>query len=163
LVQDISSTIEGEFDNVIHAASGFLNDVDMFNASFFSNKRCIEIASQNNCPLVYISSTEVYAPIRTYGIMKLAGEFLVKTYLYRFIIRPYHIYGPRMNPNDGRIQSEIIKELLNKKSKRRGDGSAIRTFTHVNDLIDALILVLAKGTCETIYDVTNELEETTII
>ena len=45
----------------------------------------------------------------------------------------------------------------------RGDGSAIRTFTHVNDLLDAISLVLAKGTCGTIYDVTNELEETTII
>jgi nucleoside-diphosphate-sugar epimerase len=164
LVQDVSATIAGEFDVVVHAASGFLNDMDMFNANFLGTKRCIEVASRNNCPLVYISSAEVYAPIRTYGIMKLAGECLVKTYPYGFIIRPFHIYGPRMNLNDGRIQSEIIKTLVNKKIlKMRGDGSAIRTFTHVNDLLDAISLVLAKGTCGTIYDVTNELEATTII
>ena len=151
LVQDVSAPIKGEYEVVIHAASGFLNDTDMFNANFLGTKRCIEVASRNNCPLVYISSAEAYEPVRTYGIMKLAGECLVKTYSKGFIIRPFHIYGPRMNLNDGRIQSEILKALRdNSVLKMRGDGSAIRTFTHVDDLLSAIELILAKGTQGTI-------------
>lgn len=163
LVQDVSAPIAGEFDVVIHAASGFLNDTDMFNANFLGTKRCIEVASRTNCPLVYISSAEAYEPVRTYGIMKLAGECLVKTYSQGFIVRPFHIYGPRMNLNDGRIQSEILKSLRdNSVLKMRGDGTAIRTFTHVDDLLSAIELIIAKGTHGTIYDVSNETEATSI-
>lgn len=163
LVQDVSAPIAGEFDVVIHAASGFLNDADMFNANFLGTKRCIEVASRTNCPLVYISSAEAYEPVRTYGIMKLAGECLVKTYSKGFIVRPFHIYGPRMNLNDGRIQSEILKSLRdNTVLKMRGNGSAIRTFTHVDDLLSAIELILAKGTNGAIYDISNENEATSI-
>lgn len=163
VVQDVSEKIEGEFDVVIHAASGFLNDVDMFNANFLGTKRCIEVASRTNCPLLYISSAEAYEPVRTYGIMKLAGECLVKTYSKGFIIRPFHIYGPRMNLNDGRIQSEILKSLRdNSVLKMRGDGTAIRTFTHVDDLMAAIQVILIKGEEGTIYDVTNESEAISI-
>lgn len=163
LVQNVSEPISGDFDVVIHAASGFSDDVDMFNANFLGTKRCIEVATRSACPLIYISSAEAYEPVRTYGIMKLAGECLVKTYSKGFIVRPFHIYGPRMNLHDGRIQSEILKSLRdNSVLKMRGDGSAIRSFTHVNDLISAIELVMAKGTEGTIYDVSNESEATTI-
>jgi nucleoside-diphosphate-sugar epimerase len=163
LVQDVSTPISGEFELVIHAASGFTNDIEMFNANFLGTKRCIEVATRNNCPLVYISSAEAYEPVRTYGIMKLAGEYLVKTYLNGFIIRPFHIYGPLMNLNDGRIQSEILKSLrYDTVLKMRGDGSAIRTFTHVNDLITAIELIILKGKQGIIYDVSNESEAISI-
>ena len=163
LVQSVSERIDGEFDLIIHAASGFSEDLDMFNANFMGTKRCIEVARRNSCPLIYISSAEAYQPVRTYGIMKLAGECLIKTYSKGFIVRPFHIYGPRMNLNDGRIQSEILKSLRDKSIlKMRGDGSAIRTFTHVNDLLSAIELILEKGTPSIIYDVSNEHEATSI-
>ena len=163
LVQDVSEPIDGEFEIVIHAASGFSNDIEMFKANFLGTKRCIEVAKRNGCPLVYISSAEAYEPVRTYGIMKLAGEYLVKTYMNGFIIRPFHIYGPLMNLNDGRIQSEILKSLRDKSIlKMRGDGTAIRTFTHVNDLLAAIDLIIEKGKQGIIYDVTNEFEATSI-
>jgi len=163
LVQDVSEPIDGEFELVIHAASGFSNDIEMFQANFLGTKRCIEVAKRNSCPLIYISSAEAYEPVRTYGIMKLAGEYLVKTYLNGFIIRPFHIYGPLMNLNDGRIQSEILKSLSNNSIlKMRGDGSAIRTFTHVNDLLAAIELIIVKGKQGVIYDVSNEFEATSI-
>jgi nucleoside-diphosphate-sugar epimerase len=162
-VQNVSEPIEGIYDVVVHAASGFSDDVDMFNANFLGTKRCIEVATRSNCPLLYISSAEAYEPVRTYGIMKLAGECLVKTYPKGLIVRPFHIYGPRMNLNDGRIQSEILKSLRDSSVlKMRGDGSAIRCFTHVDDLLYAIRLVLEKGRYGVIYDVSNETEATTI-
>jgi dTDP-D-glucose 4,6-dehydratase len=44
----------------------------------------------------------------------------------------------------------------------RGDGTAIRTFTHVNDLLAAIDLIIEKGKQGIIYDVTNEFEATSI-
>ena len=163
IVQNVSDEIAGNYDIVVHAASGFSNDVDMFNANFLGTKRCIEVATRSGCPLLYISSAEASEPVRTYGIMKLAGECLVKTYGKGLIVRPYHIYGPGMNLDDGRIQSEIIKAISNKSVlKMRGDGTAIRTFTHVNDLLRAIKIVIQSGEAGEIYDVSNEAEATTI-
>lgn len=34
LVQDVSESIDGEYELVIHAASGFSNDIEMFQANF---------------------------------------------------------------------------------------------------------------------------------
>jgi UDP-glucuronate decarboxylase len=135
----------------------------MFNANFLGTKQCIDVASRNNCKLLYISSAEAYEPVRTYGIMKLAGEYLVKTYSKGFIVRPFHIYGPKMNLNDRRIQSEILKSLRTSTTlKMRGDGSAVRTFTHVDDLLSGIEIILEKGDPRTIYDISNESEPTSI-
>jgi UDP-glucuronate decarboxylase len=164
IVQDVADKIEGHFDVIIHAASGFTDDVGMFNANFLGTKRCIEVAKRNHSPLLYISSAEAYQPVRTYGIMKLAGECLVRTYSRGLIVRPFHIYGPHMNLNDGRIQSEILKALRNGSVlKMRGDGTAIRSFTHVDDLLSAIRLVITSGTPGEIYDVSNESEATSIV
>lgn len=163
ITQDAAEPIDGEYDLIIHAASGFQDDLGMFNANFLGTKRCIEAATRSNCPLLFISSAEAHQPVRTYGIMKLAGEFLVKTYKKGYIVRPFHIYGPKMNLNDGRVQSEILKSLrYNVEFKMRGDGKSIRCFTHVNDLLSALSIVLEKGTPGIAYDITNETEPTSI-
>ena len=163
LVQNVSHPIAGEFDLVVHAASGFSDDSEMFNANFLGTKRCIEVARRNDCPLFFISSAEAYQPVRTYGIMKLAGEHLVRTYSKGFILRPFHIYGPGMNLSDGRIHSEIIKALRFKTTlKMRGDGRAIRNFTHVNDLLAAFEIIRRNGSPGVTYDISNEFESITI-
>lgn len=164
LVQNVSDPIAGEFDLVVHAASGFLDDVEMFNSNFLGTKRCIEVARRNNSPLLFISSAEAYHPVRTYGILKLAGEHLVRTYSKGFIVRPFHIYGPRMNLADGRIQSEIIRALRDREMlAMRGDGAAIRNFTHVSDLFAAFQIILRSGSPGVVYDISNESESMSII
>lgn len=164
MVQDVSDYIDGCYDLIIHAASGFINDVDMFKANYLGTKRCIEVASRTKCPLLFVSSAEASQPVRTYGIMKLAGECLVSTYKNAYIVRPYHIYGPKMNLEDGRIQSEIIKALKNKTILiMRGNGLAIRSFTHVADLLNAFRIIIEKGTPGIVYEISNEFEATSII
>ncbi len=164
LVQDVSATIEGEFDLIIHAASGFSDDKAMFNANFLGTKQCIEVAERSGCPLIYISSAEAYQPVRSYGILKLAGEFLVKNYFNGFIVRPFHIYGPKMNLRDGRIQSEILKALrYGTTLKMRGDGNALRSFTHVSDLLSAIDYIIRVGVPGLIYDVSNEDESISVV
>jgi len=56
------------------------------------------------------------------------------------IARIFNTYGPRMQPNDGRVVSNfIVQALKNQPVTVFGDGSQTRSFCYVDDMIDALI------------------------
>ena len=59
------------------------------------------------------------------------------------VARIFNTYGPRMHPNDGRVVSNfIVQALTNEPITIFGDGSQTRSFCFVNDLIEALILLM---------------------
>lgn len=60
------------------------------------------------------------------------------------IIRIFNTYGPRMLPNDGRVVSNfVVQALQNKDITIYGDGKQTRSFQYVDDLIEAMIRVMA--------------------
>jgi len=60
------------------------------------------------------------------------------------IVRIFNTYGPRMHPNDGRVISNfMVQALQNKDITIYGDGSQTRSFCYVDDLVDALISMMA--------------------
>ncbi len=62
------------------------------------------------------------------------------------IIRIFNTYGPRMHPNDGRVVSNfIVQALQNKDLTIYGDGSQTRSFQYVDDLVEAMYLVMNTG------------------
>ena len=62
------------------------------------------------------------------------------------IARIFNTYGPRMHPNDGRVVSNfIIQALKNKDITIYGDGNQTRSFCFVNDLINAMLLIMDTG------------------
>jgi len=59
------------------------------------------------------------------------------------IIRIFNTYGPRMNPNDGRVVSNfIVQALQNKNITIFGNGSQTRSFQYVDDLIEGMIRMM---------------------
>jgi UDP-glucuronate decarboxylase len=59
------------------------------------------------------------------------------------VVRIFNTYGPRMHPNDGRVVSNFIMQALhNEDITIYGDGLQTRSFCYVDDLIDALILMM---------------------
>ena len=59
------------------------------------------------------------------------------------VARIFNTYGPRMQPNDGRVVSNfIIQALQNQDITIYGDGSQSRSFCYVDDLIDGLIQLM---------------------
>jgi UDP-glucuronate decarboxylase len=59
------------------------------------------------------------------------------------IIRIFNTYGPRMDPNDGRVVSNfIVQALKGKDITIFGDGSHTRSFQYVDDLIDGMIKMM---------------------
>ena len=60
------------------------------------------------------------------------------------IIRIFNTYGPRMHPHDGRVVSNfILQALQNEDITIYGDGSQTRSFCYRDDLIDAMIRMMA--------------------
>src|ERR1051326_1215847 len=59
------------------------------------------------------------------------------------VARIFNTYGARMHPNDGRVVSNfIVQALRGEDLSVYGDGRQTRSFCYVDDLIEALILLM---------------------
>ena len=71
------------------------------------------------------------------------------------IVRIFNTYGPRMHPNDGRVVSNFIVQVLRGEEVTiYGDGTQTRSFCYVDDLIEGLIRLMNTET-EDIYRPVN--------
>jgi dTDP-glucose 4,6-dehydratase len=61
------------------------------------------------------------------------------------LVRIFNTYGPRLQPNDGRVISNFMMQALEGKPLTiYGDGSQTRSFCYVSDLIDGILLLAAS-------------------
>ena len=59
------------------------------------------------------------------------------------VIRIFNTYGPRMNPNDGRVVSNfIVQALKGEDITIFGDGKQTRSFQYVDDLVEGTIRMM---------------------
>jgi len=85
----------------------------------------------------------------TYAVSKLATEHLAHNYYKEFglptvSIRPFNIYGPRQ-VGQGAIHSFIAKALRGEDLIIHNDGSQIRAWCFVDDIVDGVLLALTKS------------------
>ena len=60
------------------------------------------------------------------------------------IIRIFNTYGPKMEPDDGRVVSNfIVQALKGKDITIFGDGTQTRSFQYVSDLVEGMIRMMA--------------------
>jgi len=60
------------------------------------------------------------------------------------IIRIFNTYGPRMEPDDGRVVSNfIVQALQNRDITIFGDGRQTRSFQYVTDLLEGMVRMMA--------------------
>ena len=58
------------------------------------------------------------------------------------LVRIFNTYGPRLQPNDGRVISNLIMQALaGQPLTIYGDGSQTRSFCYVSDLIEGILLL----------------------
>jgi UDP-glucuronate decarboxylase len=62
------------------------------------------------------------------------------------VVRIFNTYGPRMHPNDGRVVSNfIVQALKGEDITIFGEGQQTRSFCYRDDLVDAMIRMMATG------------------
>jgi nucleoside-diphosphate-sugar epimerase len=125
---------------------------------------------------VYISSSMVYGnfkdtyfsgvdeshdcyPQGQYGIMKLAGEWLVKDYQRRTrmpctILRPSAVYGP-LDVED-RVVSKFLLTAMRGGELQVNGGNESLDFTFVSDVVEGIVsAVLSENTDNHTYNITR--------
>ncbi len=59
------------------------------------------------------------------------------------VMRIFNTYGPRMNPNDGRVVSNfIVQALKGEDITMYGDGSQTRSFCYYDDLLEGMVRLM---------------------
>ena len=60
------------------------------------------------------------------------------------VVRIFNTYGPRMHPHDGRVVSNfIVQALKGQDITIYGDGGQTRSFCYVDDLVEAMMRMMA--------------------
>lgn len=159
---DLAAILDGA-DAVLHQAAQAgvrLSWSDGFEEyashNVLATQRLLEAAVRARTPrVVYASSSSVYGqapsyptseddvprPHSPYGVTKLAGEHLCGLYAANWgvptvALRYFTVYGPRQRP-DMAIHRLIEAGLAGTAFPLNGDGSAVRDFTYVDDVVAA--------------------------
>lgn len=78
------------------------------------------------------------------------------------IVRLAHTYGPGMSVDDGRVQADFLKNVLNNENiVLKSDGSSVRTYTYIGDAVSAMFSVLLKSN-DIVYNIADERNEVSI-
>src|SRR5690606_451488 len=137
----------------------------------------LEAVRQNRpeTPLIYTSTAAVYGtgraypmpeteptkPLAPYGVSKLAAENYVSVYaalygLRTASLRLFPVYGPRLRKQ---VIYDLIQKLLANSEELFifGDGTQVRDVNHVQNVVEALLVVAAQAPLQgEVYNVSGE-------
>jgi UDP-glucuronate 4-epimerase len=167
----------GGFDGVFHLAGqpGVASFGSVFpvyvRRNVVASQRLFEEAAAAGARVVFASSSSVYGdaetyptpedvvprPISPYGITKLACEHLARAYGSEFglgvaTVRYFTIYGPRQRP-DMAFTRMVTCLAEGRPFELFGDGSQSRSFTYVEDAVDATIAAMERAPQGAVYNV----------
>lgn len=136
------------------------------------SRHLLEFAMLHGARFLYASTSEVYGdphehpqretyrgnvstigPRSMYDEAKRYGEALTMAYhrgrgVEVRIARIFNTYGPRMDPEDGRVVTNFITQALrNEPISVYGDGTQTRSFQYVDDLVEGLVRLMASDYC----------------
>lgn len=96
-------------------------------------------------PESYRGNVNSYGPRACYDEGKRAGEAICYDFLNKFgvdvrLVRIFNTYGPRMDPKDGRVITNlVIQGLEGKPLTIYGDGLQTRSFCYVTDTVRGIV------------------------
>lgn len=169
-----------------HSSKSYLKfPVETYLVNSYATHLLLELAKKNNADFVFASTSEVYGnplkhpqkenyfgnvntlgPRSCYDESKRFGEMAAFTFgklnkINAKIVRIFNTYGPRMNPDDGRVIPRfIIQALKNKPISIYGDGKQTRCFCFINDLIEGILKIVLQAKSYTVYNLGNDKEIT---
>ncbi|OBJ35314.1 NAD-dependent dehydratase [Mycobacterium colombiense] len=137
--------------------------------NYVGTRNLLELARERGATILQASTSEVYGDptihpqaetywghANCFGVRacyeegKRVAETLTLEYARRYrvpikVVRIFNTYGPRMDPEDGRIISSFIVQALREEPITVfGDGSQTRSFCYVDDLVEGLVTMAAS-------------------
>jgi UDP-glucuronate decarboxylase len=158
--------------------------VGVIRANVLGSFNALDLARENDAKYCFISTMEVYGQIDSeediyvkeddYGRLnsleqrsaypesKRASENLAVAYGAQHgvdytIARLTHTYGPGMDINDSRVQTEFMRNAVaGNDIVLKSDGSLKRTYTYIADAVSGMFYAIMKDSGERVYNVANE-------
>jgi UDP-glucose 4-epimerase len=83
-----------------------------------------------------------------YAVSKLTGEHMAHAYHREFslpavTLRPFNVYGPGQ-VGEGALHSFVKQALQDQAIEIHGDGTQIRAWCYIDDMVDGLLLVMER-------------------
>jgi dTDP-glucose 4,6-dehydratase len=138
--------------------------IETLRAGSMGTENALRIAEKYNAGFLHASTSECYGdpldhpqsesywgnvnpvgPRSVYDEAKRYAEALVMGYFRHrnvntHLVRIFNTYGPRLNPEDGRVISNFMTQALRGVPLTiYGDGSQTRSFCYVSDLIEGIV------------------------
>ena len=156
------------FDIIFHLAAlprikpSFKNPKEVMETNVTGTVNVLEYARKNNIPVVYAGSSSFWGGVykNPYTFSKWQGEELCKMYemiygLNVTICRFYNVYGDFM-PTEGEYRTVIPifleQHISGKPLTITSDGEQRRDFTHVDDIVDAMMKVVQLNKWGSVYE-----------
>ena len=171
----VSCDVDEPLDAVMNLASpaspvGYLdNPIETMKVGSHGTYNALELAVRKNARFLMASTSEVYGDPKehpqkesywghvnsigvrsVYDEAKRFAEALTMAYhrkhnLRTRILRIFNTYGPRMDPNDGRVISNFITQALRDQPITiYGEGTQTRSFCYCDDLIRGMMLMMEQ-------------------
>ena len=136
--------------------------VSACNANIRYTEQLLRLPFRELRKIVYLSTVDVYAPVAVtseatltnpltlYGMSKLYCEKMIisharATGLSAHILRIGHVYGPGEEAYAKVVPSTIVNILAGRPVSIWGDGSTLRSFIYIDDVVDAVLGALKPG------------------
>ena len=181
LIEPLGDKISGDVDRIYHMASPaspkgyYENQVATMKVNSQGTWLLLELALEKGARFLMASTSECYGdpqvnpqPETYWGNVNPIGLRSMYDEAKRFaeactmayhrergadtrIIRIFNTYGPRMDPTDGRVVINFIKQALNDEPLTvYGDGSQTRSLCYVSDLVKGINLTMEHSFVEPI-------------
>ncbi len=191
---DVTQPLSILVDSIFHLASPaspqgyFRYPVQTSMVNSLGTYHLLELARLNRAMFLYASTSEIYGdplvhpqtedywgnvnPIGVrscYDEGKRFGESLLMSYLREYdlnarIIRIFNTFGPRSDPEDGRlVPNFIVQALSGEPITIYGDGTQTRSLCYVSDLVDGIARAMfTDGSKGEVFNLGNPEEHTVL-
>ena len=157
-------------DGIFHQAAlnsvpeSFKNSEEYYQVNTIGTENILKLAKKFSFKVVYASSASIYGnqtkfpihedaekkPSSPYGDSKFQAEKLATKFAEHGVsvigLRYFNVFGVGENPNYAGVISKFIENLTKHKSPIiNGDGSQLRNFVFVDDVVKANILALKSN------------------
>ncbi len=175
VIAPLTVSTAGPIDRIFHLACpasppAYQKDpIFTLRTTFEGTRNVLELARAHRSRVLFASTSEIYGDplvhpqteayrgnVNTLGIRacydegKRIGETLCMEYHRQYgvevrIVRIFNTYGPRMDPQDGRVISNFCMQALRGEPFTiYGSGNQTRSFCFVDDLIDGFMAMIDK-------------------
>ena len=152
-----ASPIHYQFDPVQTTKTSVLGAINMLGLAKRVKAKILQASTSEvyGDPTVHPQTEDYWGHVNPIGLRSCydEGKRCAETLFFDYrrqhnmpikVVRIFNTYGPRMHPNDGRVVSNFIMQaLLGKDITVYGNGSQTRSFCYVDDLVEAILRMMA--------------------